>query len=194
MLSFPLTETAELRLLMPRHGAASAQLATVEYHHLKDWISWAAADYTVEMAQAFIKDALEQFGRNAAMHFAIFDEHYFAGCIGFNYFQWGNGYYAKNHTEIGYWLGHEYQGKGIMTRAVRALTGYAIDTLNINRVHIITDVRNTASAAIPKRLNYRHEGVRHEWYHFRDEWRDVDLWVMLGRDWRDMTKRATMGV
>jgi RimJ/RimL family protein N-acetyltransferase len=60
--------------------------------------------------------------------------------------------------EIGYWLGADATGRGVMTAVARALTlaGFALD--GIGRVEIRCDVANERSAAIPRRLGFVHVG------------------------------------
>ncbi len=64
---------------------------------------------------------------------------------------------ARSAT-IGYWLGQEYWGKGIMTDAVRAMTGYAFANFDIT--HIIAEVfeKNLASGRVLEKAGYVLEG------------------------------------
>src|SRR6476660_8619365 len=41
----------------------------------------------------------------------------------------------RRSAEIGYWLGEEYWGRGIVTEAVRAVTDYAFATFDLCRVY-----------------------------------------------------------
>ena len=60
--------------------------------------------------------------------------------------------------EIGYWLRVDQTGKGLMTRAARALTEVGLGLDGIERVEIRTDLNNRASAAIPQRLGFDLQG------------------------------------
>ncbi len=40
----------------------------------------------------------------------------------------------KNNAEIGYWLGEEHWGKGVMTEAILAIVDYGFKTFDINRI------------------------------------------------------------
>ena len=63
---------------------------------------------------------------------------------------------------MGYWLGEEHQGKGLMTAACRALVDYAFGELGLNRVVISCATENKKRCAIPERLSFRREGVKHQ--------------------------------
>ena len=41
---------------------------------------------------------------------------------------------GQESVELGYWLGKQYWGQGIATRAAKQLCDYAFCTLNINRI------------------------------------------------------------
>jgi ribosomal-protein-serine acetyltransferase len=47
-----------------------------------------------------------------------------AGVAGFNEIKWSN-----KTADIGYWLGEEFQGNGIMTKVAKTLTDYAFSEL-----------------------------------------------------------------
>lgn len=60
---------------------------------------------------------------------------------------------------LGYWMGEEYSGKGIMTLAVKDLIELGFDYLSIQKIDIRCAVENKKSRAIPERLGFRNEGV-----------------------------------
>lgn len=62
-------------------------------------------------------------------------------------------------AEIGYWLGEEYWGRGIMTEAVKLLTQYALDELGLVRVYAGVFVWNKASQAVLKKAGFQLEGM-----------------------------------
>ena len=65
-------------------------------------------------------------------------------------------------AEIGYWLGREYWGRGIVTEVVRLATRHAFETLGMNRVFALPFVRNVASHRVLARSDYVLEGtMRH---------------------------------
>lgn len=62
-------------------------------------------------------------------------------------------------SEIGYWLGREFWGRGVVTDAVRGLTRYAFDDLQMQRVFAVPFVRNPASARVLEKAGYAREGT-----------------------------------
>jgi RimJ/RimL family protein N-acetyltransferase len=58
------------------------------------------------------------------------------------------------YGEIGYWLAAPARGRGIATRAVRLLTDWGHETLQLDRIEIIVHQDNTASHGVPQRAGY----------------------------------------
>jgi RimJ/RimL family protein N-acetyltransferase len=83
-----------------------------------------------------------------------------------------------------YVLAPAHHGKGYVTEAVRALVGFAFETLQLHRVYADIDPRNPASVRVCERLGMRREAhhVDNLWFH--DEWCDSLIYAMLHREWR----------
>ena len=64
----------------------------------------------------------------------------------------------RRSAEIGYWLGEEYWGRGIMTEAVRATTRYAIERFDLCRVFAGVFDTNPASVRVLEKAGYTFEG------------------------------------
>jgi ribosomal-protein-alanine N-acetyltransferase len=61
-------------------------------------------------------------------------------------------------AEIGYWLGREYWGRGIMTAALRKVTGFALQTFSLTRVYALPFSDNAASIRVLEKAGYSCEG------------------------------------
>lgn len=67
---------------------------------------------------------------------------------------------VHRHTaEMGYWLAEPFWGKGIMTRAVKSLTDYAIKDLKMIRVFAEPYTTNQASAKVLEKAGFICEGI-----------------------------------
>jgi RimJ/RimL family protein N-acetyltransferase len=63
-------------------------------------------------------------------------------------------------AEVGYWLGHEFWGRGLATAAVRALTGHAFRAhQELRRLYAVPYASNPASARVLEKAGYRLEGT-----------------------------------
>ena len=80
-----------------------------------------------------------------------------AGVVGVEPLDW-----IHRSASIGYWLGERFQGRGLITTAVRALVEHAVSVWELNRVEIRAAVGNARSRAIPERLGFQEEGTLRE--------------------------------
>ena len=85
--------------------------------------------------------------------------------------------------EIGYVFNPDHAGHGYATEAARALLGMGFGDLGLRRIVARTDARNTASAAVLRRVGMRQEAhlVENEW--FKGGWSDELGFALLAREW-----------
>lgn len=62
-------------------------------------------------------------------------------------------------TEVGYWLGEAFWGRGIATAAVRALTAWAFRELDVVRIWGGVFSTNKASCRVLEKAGYAYEGT-----------------------------------
>lgn len=121
--------------------------------YLGEWLPFVEFTKEISDSEAFVRSVLEIPRELRELTFAIIADGKFAGLIGFK-----DTDRANLRTEIGYWLGQQYQGRGIITSAVKRMCLYAFDQ-GINRIQIKCAVGNTKSSNIPKRLGFTFEGI-----------------------------------
>lgn len=86
-------------------------------------------------------------------------------------------------SELGYWLSENYQGKGIMTRSVKALCKFGFGELQLKRIQIKCAVGNLSSSNIPKRLSFMFEGIERQGELQADgTFKDLEIYSLLARD------------
>lgn len=77
------------------------------------------------------------------------------GCIGLVPSGFENHDVEASEREVGYWIGHRYWNAGLTTEALRALTTYCRDNLNLSSLLITTDDRNTASGRVAEKCDFQ---------------------------------------
>jgi ribosomal-protein-alanine N-acetyltransferase len=60
-------------------------------------------------------------------------------------------------AELGYWLGEPFGGRGIATQAVVALTRWAFDTLDLERIFAVPFASNPASVRVLEKAGFAFE-------------------------------------
>jgi RimJ/RimL family protein N-acetyltransferase len=90
---------------------------------------------------------------------------------------------AHRQIEIGYVFHPDCGGKGYATEADRALLDFAFHELDAHRVFARTDARNTASAALLRRLHMRQEAHFREAENFKGAWGEELVFAILADEW-----------
>jgi ribosomal-protein-serine acetyltransferase len=168
----------DLRLLEERHARAVFALVEAERERLREWLPWVDATATEDDTLAFVRASLEQFAANNGLAAGIWNHHALAGVIGTHKIDW-----PSRQVEIGYWLGRDFEGQGIITEACRALVTHMFGELDLNRVVIRCATGNAKSRAIPLRLGFRLEGTLREAELCCGRYLDLNVYSMLKRDW-----------
>lgn len=66
--------------------------------------------------------------------------------------------YQKS-AEIGYWIGEPYWGNGIATKAIKLITAYGFDNLDLKRIYAGVFEYNMASMKVLEKNGYEKEGI-----------------------------------
>jgi RimJ/RimL family protein N-acetyltransferase len=66
---------------------------------------------------------------------------------------------GEAEAELGYIVAPEARGRGLGTAILRALTDWAFEATNAERIRLVIDVENPASLKVAERSGYVHEGV-----------------------------------
>jgi ribosomal-protein-serine acetyltransferase len=177
MLSFQIDERRSLRLLEEADADELCAVVDANREFLAKWMPWAEGQ-TRDGTLEFIRTSRRQLADNQGFQVAIVDDGRIVGVLGFHRVDWEN-----QSTSIGYWIAESFQGHGIVTRAVHALTNHAFRTWGINRVEIHAGTRNGRSRAIPIRLGFTEEGVLRQAERVGDRFVDHIVYAMLAAEW-----------
>jgi ribosomal-protein-alanine N-acetyltransferase len=63
----------------------------------------------------------------------------------------------RRSAEIGYWVGEEFWGRGIVSEAVRTITGWAFDSFDICRIYAAVFEWNPASMRVLEKAGFQFE-------------------------------------
>lgn len=110
--------------------------------------------YTEDDARFFALDlAPRSLAQGAGIERGIELDGELVGVIGLKSTDW-----AARTTEAGYWLAPWGRGRGVMTRALCALTDWALDRQGMGRVEVRIAPGNHASLAVARRALFTEEG------------------------------------
>ena len=172
-------ENLELRTLIPENAEEIFSVIDKSRDNLRQWLPWIDETKSPEDIRATIQRWEQNIKDKSGYTFGIFQGGNYIGNIGVH-----NVNLISDSAQIGYWLSPEWQGKGIMTDCVRALTDYAFNELNLNSVHISCADANKKSRAVPERLNFVQEGALQECLKYHGVYYDEVIYGILKRNWR----------
>jgi RimJ/RimL family protein N-acetyltransferase len=106
--------------------------------------------YTAADARAFLRSAMAR-APESWLAIAVGDQA--VGGIGFT----PRDDVQRVSAEVGYWLGEAFWGRGIVSEALRAVTGYAVQTHPLTRVFAAPFEWNAASFRVLEKAGYARE-------------------------------------
>lgn len=111
--------------------------------HLHQWLPWLQRIHSPEDTHAFIVRLLAERGPQWVIKVGE------QMCGGVGFYELHNGI-----GDIGYWLGSEFVGQGIMSDAVVHLCNHGFTTLALDKVTIRCATQNLGSRKVPERLGF----------------------------------------
>lgn len=93
-------------------------------------------------------------------------------------------------AELGYWLGHPYRGRGLMTEAAAAVVDFGFASAGAALIHIgwCAVVGNIGSATVARKVGLRYEGMRRQSLPHRDH--RLDAWCASILSTEDRTPQS----
>lgn len=181
MIIFPLKidDDTELRLFTQSESQLLHTLITSNRNHLDQWMRWSGRIQTLEDVQAFIQKFADKYQANEGFHVGLWVRGQLAGGIACHAMN-----HESHHTEIGYWLGEEFVGKGLVTRTCRTVLRHLFEQEQMHRIEIQCATDNLRSRAVAERLGFVFEGVKRESEWITTSFRDHALYSLLSHEWQ----------
>ena len=91
-----------------------------------------------------------------------------------------------NCKELGYAMGEDYWGRGLMTEAAKAAIRYGFEELELDMVSIYRNPQNTRSGRVIEKCGFIYEGTLRQAYKIYDgSIRDVACYSMMKEEYRE---------
>ncbi|MEM9621551.1 MAG: GNAT family protein [Pseudomonadota bacterium] len=166
-----------LRPMQEPHATDLFKVVDQNRAYLRQWLPWLDQNTCTQHLQAYARASQQRNAGGEAFVQTLFWQDQLVGVAGFNFID-----HSNHWGEIGYWLAEEHQGKGIVSRAVQALTDYGFAQLSIHRISISVATDNFRSRAVPERLGYQFEGTLRQCEWLYDRYVDHALYARLKTD------------
>lgn len=179
MLEIEIDENIRLEQLNLSHATGIFNLINSNREYLRKWLTFVDTTQTLKDTEKYILDidgASEHPNSETVISILFRDR--LIGIIALKKVDWAN-----RIAEIGYWLGEQYQGKGIITRSCKAIIDYAFGQMGVNRIEIKCGVGNERSCHVPQRLGFTFEGVERDGELVNGKFIDLEVYSLLRREW-----------
>lgn len=87
-----------------------------------------------------------------------------------------------DNAYLGYFVDQEYQGTGLTTEAVAAVTAFALGPAALHRVQAAVIPRNAGSRRVLVKAGYREEGLAQRYLRIAGVWEDHVLYARTAED------------
>ena len=163
-----------------RDGDVDAIHAACQDEAITYWLPMIPIPYTRSDARDYIRKTRQSWRDGTDAFFAVTDAPTgeVVGSIGMRCHGDGRG-------TVGYWVAAEARGQGVATRALKLISGWALDGLRLERLELMAEPENEASCKVAERSGYQREGVLRSYLQTsRRGRRDVVLFSLLPTDAR----------
>ncbi|WP_225732154.1 MULTISPECIES: GNAT family N-acetyltransferase [unclassified Nocardia] len=121
-------------------------------------------------ARKLIEEWLHGWTAGTDALWAVIDGDTFAARIGLRRFN-----IRDASAEIGYWAMPTARGRGVVPRAVDAVTDWAFGEIGFHRIELNHSVHNPASCRVAEKTGFALEGVKRAAAMHADGWHDMHL-------------------
>lgn len=123
---------------------------------LSQWLPWAAPDYDLARAQAWIAHCIRTRETDDEHHFGVFDTASGAllGGTGLNHRD-----RASRSANLGYWIAESARGRGMAVAGARQAARFGFERLGLQRIVVQVAPNNHASQRVAMKLGAVCEGI-----------------------------------
>ena len=183
---------SSIRLLAADDAPALTELVTVNREFLAPWSPLVAEEFYTEAGQrAVVADMLEQYQRGTAVPMVILtgseagsseDSRRVAGRVAGRVTLSAIVRRSFQSASLGYWLGEEFNGRGLATAAVREVAALAFGEMGLHRIEAATLPHNVRSRRVLERNGFSRFGLAPGYLRIAGTWQDHLLFQLLASD------------
>lgn len=180
MFVLKVDEDISLRLRDAYHVEEFFNLIDRNRLHLRQWLEWEKYHRNVDDTYQYCMYERENFASQKAITSSIYYQGRVAGSISLMLTD-------SHFGEIGYWLGKEFSGKGIVTKSVKVMSNFGFNTLKLHKIVLRIIDGNEKSVAVAKRAGYHYEGRQIKQRLLHGNYYDYLVYYHLRENWQDNT-------
>ena len=178
-IRWELDERAVIRTFTPDDADTLFALVEANRDRLEPWMPWAPVTRSPDDVRRFIERSLAS--EHDLEGNGIWVDGMVAGATGMSVNT------LNDSGSIGYWIGREHEGKGIVTRGARRFVEVGFEELGLHRISISAAVGNARSRAVAERLGFRQEAILRGADKTSSGYLDMVVYAMLRDEWLELT-------
>ncbi len=141
---------------------------------LSRWLPWAQSTVSPSDEENFIRYCHHQIADEKLYSVVILFDEEVGGMADIHGIDHNN-----KRAQIGYWLGEQFQGKGIMTKSVNQLVKIAFDELKFHRLEIVADAKNINSQRVALRCDFKKDAELKDYLFYHNAFHNIFLYSKL---------------
>lgn len=146
----------KLELISLEHANSFFQLIEQNQSHLKKWFNWVENIKTLQDMKNQINDSIQLREQNSSLKFVVFYDDILVGTIGYKIL---NKKVNTTTAFIKYWIGSEYEGKGIMKEVLSMIIERIFTNKEADDIELHIAPSNHRSKALANYFNFRDCGI-----------------------------------
>lgn len=168
----------KIKLLERGHTQEFFNLIQRNRSYLKQWLGWLDNITTTDQLDRYIENTLKDISEERLFRAWIWYQGKIVGIVHLAEIDWKNG-----KGMIGYWVGREYSGKGLATKAAASMIDFAFKKWGLKEIEIRCASGNIASQRVAMKLGFKRTGhlQNNEWLY--DHYVDHIVFTRKATDW-----------
>jgi len=166
--------TPNIQLKDPKIADAAALYALIDQDrtNLSRWLPWAATTTSTADERIFLRYCQGQMADKQLWLAVIGVDQQPAGMIDLHEFKDG-------HADIGYWLGRDFRGQGIISRSLAMTESIGFTRLKCHKLQLLAATDNQSSRHVAERNHYHQDGILRQHIPIQDGYSDAAVYSKL---------------
>jgi ribosomal-protein-serine acetyltransferase len=170
------------------HATALASLVQQNIEHLQGYLPAVANLSSVEAAGDHLCFAVAHASKAEIFEWHLFVEGTLCGSVRLKDID-----RSDRKAKIGYFIGQQFTGKGIVSSAVFTVLEFCFGPLNLNRIELRCASRNEPSKRVAERLGFVHEGILRQEQCLNGVFVDQHIYGLLATDFEARQRPLWVG-
>lgn len=174
MKEWTVRQNVILRLVDPDDAASLYEQIEKTRPQLAKFMPWGDSTKSVEDERVFLEYCEGRIAEQKLWNASIIIDGKAVGMIDLHNIDSDN-----EKAEVGYWLGGEYQGNGVMTDCLSKLLEIGFEELNLHKIKLLAEQVNEASNAVAKKVGFVLEGQLKDEIYSNGAFHDANLYAIV---------------